>query len=546
MAGLGVVRDAQGRDCDMNSVLIADRLDPAVVELVEGRGLKPCYRPELAGDTEAFRQAVADAHGLLVRSAARVTRDILDAAQTLRVIGRAGVGVDSIDVEAATARGIPVLNAPAGNTVTTAEHSFGMILALARHIPQADRSLRDGGWERSRFLGLELQGKTLGVVGCGRVGSEVARRALGFGMRVLVHDQYLSPERAVSLGVTRLDSLAELLGSSDIVTLHVPRTPETINLISAERIAGMKPGARLVNCARGGIVDEVALAEAVRSGALAGAALDVFEEEPVAAHPLFELANTVVTPHLGASTAEAQAKVSLQVAGDVCDYLLDGAIANSVNVPSVGAKEARLLRPWMRVGDTLGAFAGQVTESSILRLQVDYAGESAAHGTELLTASLLAALLRPALAEGVNMVSAPAVARARGMRVSEARSDARGAFGSFIELEVTTERARRSVVGTVFSDGEPRIVRIKGVDLEAKPQPYMIYATNKDRPGFVGAIGGVLGEAGVNIATFALGRAAPGGEAVSLLGVDQVPAAGVIDRLRRIPGLLQVKPVRFP
>ena len=529
----------------MPGILVADRLDPAVVDVIEGRGVQVRYAPELAQDPDAFCEAVADVEGLAVRYGARVTARILDAAKRLRVIGRAGVGVDTIDVASATARGIVVLNAPFGNTVTTAEHTMAMLLALARHIPQADASLRSGHWKRSEFVGLELQDKTLGVVGCGHVGSEVARRAPALGLRVLAYDPYLAPERTKSLGVMRVDELEVLLGRSDIVTLHVPRTDETVQLLSADRIALMKPGARLINCARGGIVDEVALVAALESGALAGAAIDVFEEEPVTRHSLFGLPNTVVTPHLGASTAEAQAKVSAQIAQDLCDFLLEGAIAHSVNVPSLDAKEAQLLKPWMAVAQTLGAFVGQVTESSILRLGVEYAGDAGTHGTRALTAAVIAAVLRPVLGEGINMVSAPEIARRRGMRVSESVADARGAFGSYIELEVSTERQTRSIAGTVYSDGLPRIVQIKGVGLEAKPQPHMIYTTNDDQPGFIGAIGTALGEAGVNIATFALGRAERGGEAIALLGVDEPPDPSVLERIRQLPMVRQVKSVRF-
>ena len=530
----------------MSGILVADRLDPSVADVIRSRGVDVRYMPELATDPDALRRAVGDAEGLAVRSAAKITSDILDAAPELRVIGRAGVGVDTIDVATATARGIVVLNAPFGNTVTTAEHTIAMLLSLARHIPHADASLRAGRWERSKFLGLELMGKTLGVVGCGHVGSEVARRAMALGMRVLVHDPFLAPERAKALGVLRIDALEDLLGRSDIVTLHVPRTEETRNLLSASRIASLKPGARLINCARGGIVDEAALVAALQSGALAGAAIDVFEDEPATSHPLFGMPNTVVTPHLGASTAEAQAKVSLQIAGDLCDFLLDGAIAHAVNTPSLDAKEAQLLKPWMAVAQTLGTFVGQVTESSILSLSVEFAGEAGAHGTRPLTAAAIAAVLRPALGEGVNTVSALEIARQRGMRVTESVADARGAFGSYIELVISTERQTRSIAGTVYSDGQPRIVQIKGVGLEAKPQPHMIYTTNIDQPGFIGAIGTALGEAGVNIATFALGRAKQGGEAIALLGVDEPPDQSVLERIRRLPMVRQVKPVRFP
>ena len=545
VARLGVPIRARRGCGQVPLILVADRLDAGVRDVIHARGVEVRYEPELAGDADALLRAVADAEGLAVRSACLVTSGVIAAGRRLKAIGRAGVGVDTIDVEAATRNGVVVLNAPFGNTITTAEHTIAMLLSLARHIPRADASLRSGRWERARFVGLELHGKTLGVIGCGNVGAEVATRALSFGMRVLVHDPFLPPERAISLGVDRVEDLDLLLRRSDIVTIHVPRTKDTLNLLSAERIAGMKPGARLVNCARGGIVDEVALAGALGSGALAGAAVDVFDSEPVQDHPLFGLANTVVTPHLGASTAEAQAKVSMQIAEDLCDFLLDGAVRNGVNVPSLDAREARLLRPWIAVAQMLGDFVGQVTESSIVHLGVEYVGQAGEHGTGPLTAAAIVAALRPSLGDTVNSVSALAVARARGMRVTESVSDARGAYGSYVELTVSTERQRRSIAGTVFSDGLPRIVQIKGVELEARPQPHMIYTTNDDKPGFIGAIGTALGEAGVNIATFALGRAEQGGEAIALLGLDEPPDPGLLRRLRELPMVRQVKAIRF-
>lgn len=530
----------------MPSVLIADRLDPQVVEILSARGVAAEYAPQLAADPEALQRAIAGHQGLAVRSAAKVTRELLESADALQVVGRAGIGVDTVDVAAATARGIAVMNTPFGNSVTTAEHTIAMLLALARHIPQADAALRRGEWKRSTYVGTELRGKILGVIGCGNIGSEVATRAQALGMRVLVFDPYLPAENAEALGATRCTELEELLGRADVVTLHLPQTPETRDLLSAARIAAMKPGSRLINCARGGLVDEAALRQALEDGRLAGAALDVFATEPATGNPLLELHNVIATPHLGASTAEAQEQVGRQIAGQMADFLLDGTVVNAVNLPSVSAAEAPLIRPWFAVVEAIGSLAGQLTESSIHQIAIDYAGAVGERNTRPLTAALIAALLRPRLGEVVNMVSAPDIARSRGMGVVESvTSDQRGAFGSYVRLTVTTERQTRSVAATLFSDGKPRIIQIKGVEMEALPQPHMLYATNTDQPGFIGALGTALGDAGVNISTFALGRAEPGGEAVTLLGVDALPPEEVLDRIRALPLVRQVKALSF-
>ena len=529
----------------MPRVLIADHLNEQAAHTFRSRGVEVLNEPDFGKHQARLSESIAKVEGLAVRSVTRVNAQLLKHAGRLRVIGRAGVGVDNIDVGAATERGILVMNAPLGNIVTTAEHTLAMIFALVRHIPQADSSLRSGHWERNRFLGMEIAGKTLGVVGCGNVGSEVAARAAALQMRVVAYDPYLPPERAEALGATPVQDLDELLALSDIVTLHLPRTEETCNLISADRIARMKPGARLVNCARGGLVDELALYEALVCGRLSGAAIDAFTTEPALESPLLNLPNVVATPHLGASTAEAQAKVARQIAQQMSDFLLDGTVANAINMPSMTAAEAATLRPWMEVVETLGAFAGQVTESPIAEIRIEYAGAAGACSTKPLTAALIAALLRPRLGGEVNMVSAPDVARRRGVRVTESITDARGAFGSYARLSVSTKHQTRSIAGTVFSDGKPRIIQIKGVGLEAKPQPYMLYATNYDKPGFIGAIGTTLGEAGVNIATFALGRDERGGEAIMLIGLDELPSDAVVVRIRELKLVKQVKVVQF-
>ncbi|MEM1299986.1 MAG: phosphoglycerate dehydrogenase, partial [Pseudomonadota bacterium] len=401
-------------------------------------------------------------------------------------------------------------------------------------------------WEKSRFMGVELTAKTLGVIGAGNIGSIVIDRAQGLKMKVIAYDPFLSADRAKELGVEKIEEVDDLLVRADFVTLHLPKTDKTAGLLSAERVAKMKPGARLVNCARGGLVDETAVAEALKSGALAGAAFDVFDKEPATENPLFGLPNVVVTPHLGAATTEAQENVALQVAEQMSAYLNEGAIQNAINAPSITAEEAPLLRPWIKVAETLGGFAGQVTDSAIEAIDIEYVGQVGALNLNPLTAALTAAMLTPLMGSGgVNMVSAPYVARERGVKIAETRKDAQGAYGSYIRLVVTTETQTRSVAGTVFSDGRPRFIQIKGINLEAEPQPLMLYTTNTDEPGYIGALGTKLGDLGVNIATFALGRAEKGGEAIALMGVDEALAQETLDEIAALTQVMQAKGLAF-
>jgi D-3-phosphoglycerate dehydrogenase / 2-oxoglutarate reductase len=438
------------------------------------------------------------------------------------------------------------MNTPFGNSITTAEHAIALMFAVARQIPAADASTRAGKWEKSKFMGVEISGKTLGLIGAGNIGSVVASRAIGLKMKVIAHDPFLSAERAMAMGVERIEDLDELLERADFVTLHLPKTEKTANLLSAERIARMKPGARLINCARGGLVDEAAVAEALRSGHLAGAGFDVFSVEPAKENPLFDAPNVVCTPHLGASTSEAQENVALQVAEQMSDYLVHGAIANALNAPSVTAEEAPILKPWVAVAEMLGSFAGQVTEHAITGIEIEYVGDVGDLNRKPLTAALSAGLLKPLVGEGgVNMVSAPVVARERGIHISETRKDAQGAFGSYIRLIVTTEQQTRSVAGTIYSDGRPRIIQIKGIGLEAEPMPNMLYTTNTDTPGYIGALGTKLGALGINIATFALGRAERSGEAIALLGVDEQVGEEMLAEIRALPQVRQAKALRF-
>ena len=529
----------------MPKVLISDALSDAAVQIFRDAGVEVDFQPELGKDAAKLAEVIGGYDGLAIRSATKVTAAILEKAPNLKVIGRAGIGVDNVDIPAASARGVVVMNTPFGNSITTAEHAIAMMFACARQIPEADASTRAGKWEKNRFMGVEITGKTLGLIGCGNIGSVVAARAQGLRMKVIAHDPYLSAERAREIGVEKVE-LDDLLARADFISLHLPKTAQTANILSAERIARMKPGARLINCARGGLVDEAAVAEALKSGHLAAAAFDVFDVEPAKENVLFAAPNVVCTPHLGASTTEAQENVALQVAEQMSEYLMRGAISNALNAPSVTAEEAPLLKPWIAVAEALGGFAGQVTENPITAIEIDYVGGVGDLNQRPLTAALTAALLRPQMGEGgVNMVSAPLVARERGIHIAETRKDGEGAYGSYMRLTVTTEKQTRSIAGTVFSDGRPRFIQIKGIDLEAEPLPHMLYTTNADLPGYIGALGTKLGDLGINIATFALGRADKGGEAIALMGVDEPVGPEALAQIGALAQVRQAKALKF-
>ncbi|MEM1345816.1 MAG: phosphoglycerate dehydrogenase [Pseudomonadota bacterium] len=530
----------------MPKVLISDKLSEAAVAIFTERGLEADFQPDLGKDPEKLAAIIGSYDGLAVRSATKATKAIIERADNLRVIGRAGIGVDNIDLQAASQRGIVVMNTPFGNSITTAEHAIAMMFALARQIPDAHASTAAGKWEKSRFMGVEITGKTLGLIGCGNIGSVVAARAQGLRMKVLAYDPFLSTERAKEIGVEKIEAVEALLARADFVSLHLPKTEKSANILSAERIAQMKPGARLINCARGGLVDEAAVAEALETGRLAGAAFDVFAEEPARENPLFGLPGVVVTPHLGAATTEAQENVALQVAEQMSDYLLQGAISNAINAPSITAEEAPVLRPWVRVAEVIGGFAGQLTEEAISEIEIEYVGRVAQLNLKPLTAALTAALLTPQMGQGgVNMVSAPMAARERGIRISETQKDAQGAYGTYVRLIVTTAGKTRTVAATLFSDGRPRIIQIKGIGMEAEPMPYMLYTVNTDSPGFIGALGTKTGEIGVNIATFNLGRAEKGGEAITLMGVDEALSPATLAEIAALPQVREAKALVF-
>ncbi len=524
-------------------VLISDALSETAVGIFTRRGVEVDYRPELGKDKDTLLEIIGDYDGLAIRSATKVTEKVIEAAGKLRVIGRAGIGVDNVDVPKATARGIIVMNTPFGNSITTAEHAIAMMFAVARQIPAADASTQAGKWEKNRFLGTELTGKWLGVIGCGNIGSVVAERAIGLRMRVMAYDPFLSQERAQEIGVEKVE-LDELLRRADVVTLHTPLTDKTRDIIDADALKAMRKEAILINCARGGLVVEADLAEALKAGEIAGAGVDVFSTEPATESVLFGLPNVVCTPHLGASTSEAQENVALQVAEQMSDYLIDGAVSNALNMPSITAEEAPRLVPFVTLAEQLGSFAGQLTETGVKSIRLEYEGTASELNTRALTAAALTGFLKPLL-QSVNMVSAPAMARERGIHVEEVRREQQGAYEGYIRMTVVTERRERSVAGTVFSGGRPRIIQIKNINLEAELCPSMLYVTNLDRPGFIGRLGTALGEEGVNIATFNLGRSNEGEDAIALIGVDQDLSQAVIDKVAAVDGVVQAKRLRF-
>ena len=524
-------------------VLISDKLSEAAVQIFRDRGIDVTFDPSIGKDKDRLLSVIGDYDGLAIRSATKVTEKIIAAATNLKVVGRAGIGVDNVDIPEASKTGIIVMNTPFGNSITTAEHAIAMMFAVARQIPEANASTHAGKWEKSRFMGVELTGKTLGVIGAGNIGSVVCSRALGLRMKVLAYDPFLSEERATQIGVTKVE-LDELLGKADFITLHVPHTEKTANILSAETLALTKPGVRIVNCARGGLIDEAALAGLIRSGHVAGAAIDVFAQEPATDNPLFGLDNVVVTPHLGAATTEAQENVALQVAEQMSDYLLTGAVTNALNMPSVTAEEARIMGPWLKLAEHLGAFVGQLTEDAIEEIELVYNGVAKDMNLNALNCAAIAGVMK-ATNPDVNMVSAPVIARERGIELSTTTQDKTGVFDGYIRLVVKTEHKTRSIAGTVFSDGKPRFIQIKGINIDAEIGAHMLYTTNNDVPGIIGTLGQTLGTNGVNIANFTLGRSARDAEAIALLYLDDQPPADVLDKLTATGMFQQVRPLRF-
>jgi D-3-phosphoglycerate dehydrogenase len=495
-------------------VLISDPMSSQAVSVFEQRGIEVVQTGKIT--EEELLETIPDIQGLAIRSATKVTEKVLNAAKELKVVGRAGIGVDNIDVPACTAKGIVVMNTPMGNAITTAEHSLAMMFSLARHIPQANQTTHAGAWAKSRYMGVELTGKTLGIIGSGNIGSIVAEKAMGFGLKVQAYDPYLTEERANALGIKKVE-LEELLTTSDVVSLHVPKTPETENIIDASAINKMKEGALLINCARGGLVDELALRVALESGHLKGAALDVYLEEPAKENPLFGLENVICTPHLGASTTEAQEKVAIQIADQIADYLLEGSIKNALNAPNLSADEVRQLKPYLQLANSLGSFAGQLTRTAIKGLSVTFAGDVAKLNVEPLA----------------TQVVQRQVARDRGIHITEAKEDLEDVYHNRMTISIITEEKTRSVCGTLVHD-QPRLVDIKGIKLESEFGQHMLYITNQDQPGMIGAIGRFAADRGINIANMHLGRRESRGDAISLLEIDAPINQNDLEALRAI------------
>jgi len=512
-------------------VLIADAISQrGVDELSRGDALDVTIKTGLS-DRELV-ELIPQFAGLVVRSQTKVTADILNAGARLRVVGRAGVGVDNVDVETATRRGIVVLNAPGGNTVSTAEHAFSLLLAVARKIPQADANVRSKNWDKKHFEGVELYNKTLGIIGMGRIGSELSRRAIAFGMRVVAYDPYLSATRARSLQVELVDELDDLFASADFISLHTPLTAETRHLLDAARLRKTKHGVRIINCARGGLIDEDALVQALQDGYIAGAALDVFEIEPLPANsPLRGAPNLVLTPHLGASTAEAQESVGIEIAQSIRAVLLDGTIRNAVNVPSLDAKTLAIIGPHLRFGEKLGKFLSQLAPKRADSLNINYSGKVNEVDTTAITRAVLKGFLQIAGGGEVNEVNAPAFAATLGLKVSESRLSAPGDYTDMLELSAIGEGKIVSVGGAFFG-ATPRIVSINSRPVEARPHGVLLVLENTDRPGMVGRIGTLLGDYGVNIATMSLSRNQAGGTALTVLNLDTAPSEELLSEIR--------------
>jgi D-3-phosphoglycerate dehydrogenase len=527
-------------------IFVADDVSESGLEPLRAAGFNVEKRPGLK--PPELLEALKNCEGLIVRSETKVTADLLDGANTLRVIGRAGVGVDNIDVPAATIRGVVVMNAPDGNTITTAEHTVAMLVSLARSIPQASSSLKAGRWDRKKFIGVELQGKTLGVVGLGRIGRVVASRARAMGMFIVAYDPFIAPEQARDLEI-ELAPLDEVFKRADFLTVHTPLTSETRGLIDRDALARMKPGARIINCARGGLIDEDALYEAITTGAIAGAALDVFSEEPPPSdHKLLHLDQVIVTPHLGASTKEAQEGVAFTVAEQMRDFLLTGALRGAVNVPAISIKEFNLIQPYVALAESLGRFQAQMVDKPVSEVRIQYAGEIVDIDAAPVTRAFLAGLLRDVSAR-VNAVNAFLIAEERGIKVTTTYTRTTGDMAPAIRTEISADQSTQSLAGTLFGYGgqrrEGRITEIDGFHLEATPHGHMLVTRNHDVPGVIGGIGTILGQRGVNISRFHLGRRERGGEAMAVIEVDAPANKETLQSLRALEQVISAQPIEL-
>ncbi|MFH0940614.1 MAG: phosphoglycerate dehydrogenase [Candidatus Omnitrophota bacterium] len=527
----------------MFKILVADSLSEEGINILKSSkdfivdvkvGLKPPDLKAIVGDYDA----------LVVRSATKVTQEVIEAGAKLKIIGRAGVGLDNVDLKAATAKGIIVMNTPGGNTISTAEHTMSMILSLSRSIPQADQSMKKNEWRRKDFMGVELYNKTIGIIGLGRIGIEVAKRCLSFGMRVKAYDPFLSKEVADQLGV-ELIKLDELYQSADFITVHVPLTEETTGMINDKQFEMMKPGARVINCARGGIIDEAALGRALESGKVAGAALDVYVEEPPKDLKLAKFNNVVLTPHLGASTEEAQINVAIEVAHQISDALLGRGIRNAANYPSVDPETYHVLQPYINLCERLGSFTSQISEGALNDVKITYSGDIAKNDTAPLTMALLKGLLSPMLQDTVNFINARALAKERGIRVTEMKDTQVAEFVNLISLEVKTHKETHKIAGTLFTKSEPRLVKIDEFFVEAIPVGCMVLMHNWDKPGIIGNVGRVMGEHNINIAAMSFGRDKQGGRALTVLNVDACVLPQVLEKIKALQHVLSVKTVQL-
>lgn len=524
----------------MPKVLISDKLSPQAIEIFKQRGVEVDLKTGLTEDQ--LIEIIGEYDGLAIRSATKVTPKVLAAATKLKVVGRAGIGVDNVDVKAATARGVVVMNTPFGNSVTTAEHAISLMMALARDIPAASASTHAGKWEKNKFMGVEMAGKTLGLIGCGNIGSIVADRAQGLKMKVISYDPFLSAERAAALNVEKVE-LEQLLARADFISLHTPMTDATRNLLNKETLAKCKKGVRIINCARGGLIVEADLKAAIEAGHVAGAALDVFEEEPAKSNPLFGMEQVIATPHLGASTNEAQENVAIQVAEQMAEYLTVGTVTNALNMPSVSAEDAAQLKPYLDLASRLGAFAGQMTRGGLTKVTIEYEGKVTEMNTKPLTAAALNGLLSP-LMEGVNMVNAPVVAKERNIDVSEIRHDRTAHYKTLMRVTVVFDGGAFAISGTLFGD-KPRVVALGDVMLEASLGNRMLFVANEDKPGLIGGVGQLLGEAKVNIANFHLGRNLEATYAVALIEVDNEIEAALLEKIAKLPSVTEARALSF-
>ena len=525
----------------MPKVLISDKLSLKAEKIFIERGIEVDVITGLEKDE--LIKIIDKYHGLAIRSSTKVTQKVLDAASNLKVVGRAGIGVDNVDIPYATSKGVAVMNTPFGNAITTAEHTISLIMSLVRNIPQANESTHQGKWEKSKYMGTEITGKTLGVIGCGNIGSIVADRALGLKMKVLAFDPFLTEEKALDLKVKKVD-LEELLSFSDIITLHVPMTDQTANIINKDTLEKCKDGVRIVNCARGGLVDEKALKRFIEKGKVAGAAIDVYEIEPAKESIFFDMEEVICTPHLGASTIEAQENVALQVADQMSDFLTTGAVSNAINMPSISASEAPILKPFTKVAEQLGLFVGQLMPSDYHEISIDYVGDVSNYNCAPITSAAVAGILNASFPD-INMVSAPSIAKDKGIAITETKKDEYSAYESYIRITLLSKNDSFSIGGTTFSDGKPRIVQINKINLEAELMTNMLYVSNNDVPGLIGSLGNILGDEGINIASFNLGRTAPLKEAMALIGIDNPVNDKVISEVKKLESVVHVKSLNF-